>query len=168
MVVVGHFLSAQQPRSIREVYTAEIGVREATGQNDGDRVEAYLRYCGLGPGYAYCAAFVSWAMGEAGYAEPRNPWSPALLPSARIVWRQRDHATSAYSLVEGDVFGIHYINLERIGHVGFVDEWDGAWCITVEGNTGPDNPIRAGPSEQGVHRKRRPVKTIHAIARWTK
>jgi len=34
----------------------ELGVREATGNNDGKRVEAYLRYTNLGKGYAWCAA----------------------------------------------------------------------------------------------------------------
>ncbi len=76
----------------------------------------------------------------------------------------------------GDVFGIYYNNLRRIGHCGFVDGWGDTNCITVEGNTGPDgavagtgdpnNPVRAGPAKQGIYRKRRPVRTIHAVARW--
>lgn len=188
-----------RPR-LRAIYTAEIGVREATGSNDGERVEEYLRYCNLGPGHAWCAAFVSWCFGQAGYGEPRNPWSPALFPSNRVVWskssgvrsraqsreieeqRTRGKDTSWFlvsSVIiprQGDVFGIYYTNLRRIGHVGFVDGWDGKYGITVEGNTGPDpairedgspaNPIRAGPSTDGVYRKRRPIRTIYAVADW--
>src|SRR5690606_20890832 len=92
-----------------------------------------LRYCGLDEGYAWCAAFVSWCHGQAGYPEPRNAWAAALLPTARRVNDPRP----------GDVFGIYYSNLKRIAHVGFVDEWGDQYCITVEGNTGPptDNAI---------------------------
>lgn len=178
---------------LRTVYLSEIGVREATGNNDGPRIEEYLRYCGLGPSHAWCAAFVSWCFGQAGHTQPRSPWSPSLLPDSKLVWRQGDrkpttgasadgevrgmHASTPAMPMQGDVFGIYYTNLERIGHVGFIDTWDGDWCITVEGNTGPGrmpgaeasaaNPIRAGPAGEGVHRKRRPVRTIRAVARWT-
>ncbi|SEN47871.1 hypothetical protein SAMN05216436_1178 [bacterium A37T11] len=57
----------------------------------------------------------------------------------------------------GDVFGLYYSELKRIAHCGFVDQWDGIWCITVEANTNSvgavisendiGNPIRAGPDE---------------------
>ena len=160
---------------LRRVYTAEIGVREAMGKNDGPQIREYLRYVGLGEGYAWCAAFVCWSLGEAGVDNPKNGWSPALFPAKRMVW-SRQSGLSTPNPQPGDVFGIYYSSLKRIAHVGFVDSWDGTWCITVEGNTGPDNaitrngdpanPIRAGPAE-GVYRKRRPVRTIHAVADWT-
>lgn len=172
--------SLREP-TLREIYAAEIGVKEAIGNNDGRRIAEYLRYCGLDEGYAWCAAFVSWCYGQAGYTEPRNAWSPALFPASRTIWRTGDRLPPSSSLPRpraGDVFGIYYTNLKRIAHVGFVDEWDGKYCITVEGNTGPPtggaitddypaNPIRAGPID-GVYRKRRPIRTIHAVARWAK
>lgn len=168
---------------LRRIYTAEIGVREATGKNDGHRVGEYLRYVGLPEGYAYCAAFVCWALGEAGMENPKNGWSPALFPARRIVW-STDLVTASGNPAQrsdsgpqrGDVFGIYYSHLKRIAHCGFVDSWDGTWCITVEANTGPDNavsargdpanPIRAGPAAEGVYRKRRLVKTIYRVASW--
>ena len=180
---------------LRRVYTAEIGVREAMGKNDGPQIREYLRYVGLGEGHAWCAAFVCWSLGEAGIENPKNGWSPALFPAKRMVWKKdRTHTPQSFRNKEqgssllpapsvpapsqpqpGDVFGIYYSSLQRIAHCGFVDSWDGTWCITVEGNTGPDNailqddppdnPIRAGPAE-GVYRKRRLVKTIHAVADW--
>ena len=233
------------PARLRAIYRAEVGVAEATGRNDGSRVAEYLRYCGLDEGYAWCAAFVSWCHGQAGYAEPRNAWSPALFPKSKVIWKADwnaqshtgSHANNPGSGSQqqprpGDVFGIFYRNLQRIAHAGFVDQWGSSYCITVEGNTGPDrftsspqpstnmrfagndlvgyasnrqpgvsvgnpwkrsglglpetfgnelqrrpysrqpqtvfppaNPIRAGP--EGVHRKRRPIQTIYAIARWT-
>jgi len=146
------------------VYRAEVGVREATGRNDGPRVAEYLRYCGLGEGYEWCAAFVSWCYGQAGYPEPRNAWAAALFPSGRTVWRAGEGwlvaggegtAIGGQQPRSGDVFGIYGTAKKRIGHCGFVDGWDGTWCITVEGNV-----------NNSVVRKRRPVRTIYAVARW--
>src|SRR5690606_8166925 len=137
---------------------------------------------------AWCAAFVSWCHGQAGYTEPRNAWSPALFPKSKTIWQASSQGAGGSGPQQvpqpGDVFGIHYRNLQRIGHAGFVDAWGSTYCITVEGNTGPGsggrpysrqpqtvsspaNPIRAGPAGEGVHRKRRPIRTIHAVARWT-
>lgn len=181
-----------QRQQLRAIYTAEIGVREATGKNDGERIAEYLLYCKLGPGHAWCAAFVSWSFGQMGYSQPRNPWSPALFPEKRIVWKQGSGSNNAGAgtggtvpntrtsthrePMPGDVFGLYYSNLRRIGHVGFVDAWGDSQCITVEGNTGPEgavhtidnpaNPIRAGPYTEGVFRKRRPIRTIYAVADW--
>ncbi|HWL00109.1 MAG TPA: CHAP domain-containing protein, partial [Parapedobacter sp.] len=167
------------PHRLSEIYTAELGVKEATGNNDGSRVGEYLRYCGLGEGYAWCAAFVSWCHGQAGYPAPRNAWAAALFPASKTIWHAGDQlpANGGQPIPRaGDVFGIYYTNLRRIAHVGFVDGWDGKYCITVEGNTGPDepvdtrsdpaNPIRAGPPVDGVYKKRRPIRTIRAVARW--
>ncbi len=42
----------------------ELGVSERTGNNDGPQVERYLRTVGLGGGYAWCAAFVNWTLGQ--------------------------------------------------------------------------------------------------------
>ena len=182
LAVGGEAPAVNQSNSLQEIYRREMGVSEATGKNDGSRIAEYLRYCGLGEGYAWCAAFVSWCYGQAGYDAPRNAWSPALFPASRTIW----HLGNSRPLPgdrpiprPGDVFGIYYTNLKRIAHVGFVDGWDGKYCITVEGNTGPPtdgatdtpgndaNPIRAGPTTDGVYRKRRPIHTIRSIARWT-
>ncbi|MFB2118446.1 CHAP domain-containing protein [Parapedobacter sp. 2B3] len=140
--------------ALPQVYAAEIGVREATGNNDGPRVVAYLRYCGLAEGYEWCAAFVSWCHGQAGYPGPRNAWAAALFPSERTVWAKAG-ATAGGTPRAGDVFGIYIASKKRIGHCGFVDGWNGKWCITVEGNV-----------SNAVVRKRRPVRTIHAVSRW--
>ena len=140
------------PQALRAAYTGEIGVREATGNNDGPRVAEYLRYCGLDEGYEWCAAFVSWCHGRAGYPEPRNAWAAALFPASRTVWSIGDDLSIPRP---GDVFGIYIASKRRIAHCGFVDGWDGTWCHTVEGNAG-----------NAVVRKRRSVKTIRSVSRW--
>jgi hypothetical protein len=81
---------------IKQIYAAEIGVREETGKNDGERVEEYLALTNLGKGYAWCASFISWVFSEAGFPEPRTPWSPALFPKERVIW-ERGRQLSATS-----------------------------------------------------------------------
>lgn len=62
----------------------------------------------------------------------------------------------------GDVFGIYFPEKGRIAHVGFIDQWDGTWLITVEGNTN-----YSGSSEgDGVYRKRRLLSSIYKVARY--
>src|SRR5690606_8681998 len=68
---------------ILAIARAEIGVQERTGRNDGERIGEYLLYTGLNEGHEWCAAFVSWCFGQAGFAEPRTPWSPGLFPQKR-------------------------------------------------------------------------------------
>lgn len=148
------------------VYRAEVGVSEATGRNDGPRVTAYLRYCGLVEGYEWCAAFVSWCHGQAGYAQPRNAWAAALFVADRTVWRVDNQWPVPWGSGPamgpqtgpraGDIFGIYVPAKRRIGHCGFIDGWDGKWITTVEGNV-----------NHAVVRKRRLVTTIYAVARWT-
>jgi hypothetical protein len=153
---------------IKQIYSAEIGVREKTGKNDGERVEEYLAVTQLGKGYAWCAAFVSWVFSEAGFPQPRTPWSPALFPKDRLIW-ERGKVLKPNTLYRSprwpataDVFGIYFANLKRVAHVGFVDEWGDKYAITVEGNTN-----EAGNNEgDGVYRKRRLIGSIYQVSDW--
>lgn len=43
----------------------QLGVREATGHNDGPAVEKFLAAVGLGKGYSWCMAFVYWCAKQA-------------------------------------------------------------------------------------------------------
>lgn len=144
-----HFKSA-----VISIAQSQIGVREATGHNDGRQVEAYLRYTGLKKGNPWCAAFVSWVFGQAGYRQPVTAWSPALFPAGR---RTTD-------IKPATLFGVYFPALKRIAHCGLVAQKDGHWFISIEGNTNVDGS-REG---DGVYRKRRLVKSIHLFADWTK
>lgn len=62
----------------------------------------------------------------------------------------------------GDIFGLFFPEINRIAHTGFIDQWDGTWLITVEGNTN----VSGGSEGDGVYRKRRPVKSIYQVARY--
>ena len=140
-------LLAESRQSIIAIASKELGTHEATGNNDGSRVEEYLRYTNLGKGYEWCAAFVSWCYGQAGFAVPRNPWSPALFPKVKLI--RKDQCQPA------DVFGIYGVKVRRINHVGLVKELSKDYLITIEGN-----------SNNRVESRRRHLKTVYAIANW--
>src|SRR5690606_26493789 len=149
--------SVDTRQEIINIASGEIGVREATGKNDGKRVAEYLQYTGLGKGYAWCAAWVSWCYGQAGLPEPRNPWSPALFPNARTYCRS-DDCRRSHTLMRinpADIFGIYGQSVRRINHVGLVKEVQGKYVITIEGN-----------SNNRVESKRRHLATIYALADW--
>ena len=144
--------------TVKEVYTSQIGVREASGHNDGRQVESYLKITGLGKGYAWCAAFVSWCFERAGIKAIKSAYAPVWFGKDKVVWKQGkgDQPNT------GDVFGIWFNNKKRIAHVGFVDAWGAKEVITVEGNTN-----EAGSREgDGVYRKRRLTRQIYAVSSW--
>ena len=146
--------------TILQIATAEIGVHEATGNNDGKRVEEYLAYTGLGKGHPWCAAFVSWCYGQAGLSQPRNPWSPALFPKARRYappLRASALTRGAGGINSADIFGIYGVSAKRINHVGLVKSVQGKYLITIEGN-----------SNDRVESRRRHLSTIYALADWLK
>lgn len=76
----------EQARRLREIYTAELGVHEATNHNDGARVEEYLHYTGLKRGSAWCAAFVCYCLGKAGVPNPRSGYCPDLFRGGKVIW----------------------------------------------------------------------------------
>lgn len=132
----------------------EVGVKELTGNNDGERVEEYLRAVGLKKGQPYCSAFVSWVFEQAGYRAPRTGWSPALFPGSRIV---KDAKPAA-------VFGIYFSSLKRIAHVGLVESVRSDWITCLEANTN----IAGSREGEGVFRRIRHKRTISRFADWIK
>lgn len=143
---------------VKELYDSQVGVREIGGANTGPHVDMYLESVDLGPGYAWCAAFVSWCFQNAGVKAPISGWVPSYaLKQKRIHHRGKFQIRKPQ---QGDVFLIWYRKLNRPAHMGFIDEWGKKWIITVEGNTN-DNGSREG---DGVYRKRRLKKQIWAVS----
>lgn len=156
-------LSAAHSSTIREkvqhTYTAEIGTRELSGKNDGKRVEMYLASIGLGKGFSWCAAFVSWTYQKNGVKHPLSAWAPSFFPKKNIIYSAGKELSQPQT---GDLFGIYYPNKKRIAHVGFIDRWTDKYAITVEGNTN-----EAGSREgDGVYRKKRIKRQIYQVSRF--
>ncbi|MDR6782660.1 hypothetical protein J2X78_001212 [Pedobacter africanus] len=131
---------------------AEVGVKELTGKNDGKRIAEYLAYTGIKVPAPYCAAYVSFVFGKAGYSQPRTPWSPAMFPASRIVKEPKP----------GNLFGIYFSELNRIAHVGLVAEVRGEWLVSYEANSN-NNGSRNG---DGVYQRLRHKRTVSKYADW--
>lgn len=132
----------------------ELGIREKSGHNDGERVETYLACVGLKKGEPWCAAYISWIFAREGFVKPRSGWSPDLFPSSRL----------ARSALPADVIGIYMPDKNRIAHVGLVQKIEGQYCLSLEGNTNISGSIEG----DGVYRRRRLLKTIYRISDWVK
>lgn len=157
---VKHELSVQQ--TVVNIYTAEIGVRELTGHNDGVRVIQYLQSAHLSKGNPWCAAFVCWTYKQSNVNTIISGYSPAWFPNSNTIYTRG----SAINRIpdRADVFGIYFKNKGRIAHVGFIDKWppNNSYCVTVEGNTN-----EAGSREgDGVYKKRRLKNQIYKVSRW--
>lgn len=160
--VVGKEQNAKSLRlALQKIYSAELGVREKTGKNDGVRVETYLRYVHLKASNPWCAAFICWSLGQAGIPNPRSGWSPNLLPNSKLIWqRSRGLSKQEKTPKVGDVFGIWFPEKGRIAHVGFIDQWCDKYIISVEGNTN----VSGGIEGDGVYRRRRVISSIYKVA----
>jgi len=149
--VVG--VDGRERRAARRVVEAaqkEVGVREST-ENAGVRVDEYNAYVGFRK-VAWCASFVSWCHGQAGYSAPNTAWSPALFPESRL---QKE-------ALPGMVMGIYFPKLKRIAHCGIVESVTGNYVHTIEGNTNV-----AGAREGiGVFRRIRHRKLVSRYADW--
>lgn len=150
--VNGNRITDGEARTIIATAKKEIGIREL-GENAGPRVDQYNRYVGVKKA-PWCASFVSWCFGQAGYAQPRTAWSPALFPTARLTKNP----------MAGMVLGIYFDSLKRIGHCGIVEEVRNDWIFAIEGNTN----LKGSREGDGVYRRIRHKRSIHCFANWLK
>jgi len=144
------FLSLAGPRDdVVWVASALLETKEEGGANTGPVVDKILASVGLAPGHPWCAAFNYYVFREAGLSDrvPRTGWSPAWLSGKRKPTEKAER---------GDVFGIYFSSLRRIGHTGIIEDPKPRYCITIEGNTNGSGS-RDG---DGVYRKRRSSQTI--------
>ncbi|TCC99435.1 CHAP domain-containing protein [Pedobacter hiemivivus] len=146
----GNRIADGDKRTVIETAKKEIGIRESA-ENAGLRVDQYNAHVGLKK-VPWCASFVSWCFGQAGYAQPRTAWSPSLFPADRL----------AKNPVAGMVLGIYFEHLKRVGHCGIVEEVRNDWVYSIEGNTNL-NGSREG---DGVYRRMRHKRSVYCFADW--
>lgn len=155
IAVIGSSWSAERsfitPAKVVEIAQKEIGVQE-TSENSGHRVDRYNAYVGLKK-VPWCASFVSWCFGQAGYPQPRTAWSPSLFPANRITKEP----------LPGMVLGIYFPELKRIGHCGIVEQMKNDLVYGIEGNTN----INGSREGIGVYRRIRHKRSIHCFSDWS-
>lgn len=140
-----------------------VGVREATGRNDGEQVEKFLALTGFGPGYAWCAAYMSYIYHECKVDSPVTAWSPSFGLAKDAVWKQGEgYQRAQLSAKPGDAFTIYYSSKGRIGHVGMYLYSTINRVYTIEGNTN-----QAGSREgDGVYHKARHWNQVYRITNY--
>ena len=131
--------------------------------NSGPEVNAYLKSIGLGPGYAWCMAFVYWCVNKACLeTSAKNP-----LVKTGGVLRQWNETTcrkipkTSKAVKPGDIFIMEFS--KGTGHTGFVEKIEGSLVHTIEGNTNDDG------SREGyeVARRTRPISSFKGFIQLT-
>lgn len=104
-----------------ETYKSQIGVKEATGNNDGVQVEKYLKTVNLSKGYAWCAAFVKWCLLQCNVADAKNinAMAASTHSTSRLVYFKGKFIRQPQP---SDVGTIYYSSLKRIGHTFFLTD----------------------------------------------
>lgn len=164
LLLLGSVYCSGQSDNVRsaviDTALSQVGVREATGHNDGKAVEKYLKTCGIGKGNAWCAAFLTWNFQVNKVVTIKSAWAPNWFPLSNTIYIRSKFIKDQPQA--GDVFGL-WIN-NRIGHVGFIYKWSDKITTTIEGNTN-----EAGSREgDGVYIKKRLTKQIYAVSKWVK
>lgn len=153
---------ASQKDCVKSFYDSQVGIME-TGNNTGVEVDQYLLSVNAKPGAPWCAAYVNYCLERCGIKTVKSAWSPAWFPKSKTIYTKG--SANNQTPQQADVFGIYFKNLNRIAHVGFIDQWprDSKNFITNEGNTN-----EAGSREgKWVLRKYRPKTAAYKVSRWT-
>lgn len=153
-----HSYASNLRQKVQSIYLSQVGVREATGKNDGPQVEAYLRSVGLKKGNPYCAAFVHWCLSQLNIKCPKSGFCPDWFKSNLIYKRGGKLYSGAYPV--GSIFGIYFQAKKRIAHVGFINGEQGKFVLTVEGNTN----AQGSRDGNGVFKRLRPKLSLFAIS----
>lgn len=140
-----------------EIALSHEGISEKPkGSNSGPEVNIYLRSVGLGPGYAWCMAFVYFCVEKAA-AELclKNPLQKT--GGVMLQWnttKLRKFPKTSKAIKPGDIFIMEFGH--GTGHTGFVEKISGGLIYTIEGNTNDDG------SREGyeVARKQRTLSSI--------
>lgn len=141
-----------------EIARTQLGVHEATGHNDGEAVESYLRSVGLGKGYAWCQAFVYWCYNQA--AKELGVTNPLAKTAGVLNHWNTTKGKKVITPQTGDVFIMDFG--KGLGHTGLVKEVRGGMIITIEGNTNDANS-REG---DGVYERIRSISSCKGFIRY--
>lgn len=134
-------------------------VREI-GTNRGFWVERFLAAAGLGPGYPWCAAALTWCCDQ---LEIDRPPKGSAAVRNWVTWSIATGRHLPISQVQrGDI--VYWLNPNGTGHIGIVSRVEGRMVSTIEGNTssGSRGSQRDG---DGLYRKDRSRNVFHGVIR---
>lgn len=136
-----------------------VGLKEATGHNDGVGVEAILANVGLGKGFAWCAALMAQGHDDAQVRNPHSAYCPDWFKT-NVVFDRDKHKIENFQAKKGMVYGLWIANKGRVGHVGMTYAESKFSYSGIEGNTND-----AGSDEgEGCYRKLRNKRSIKVFA----
>jgi hypothetical protein len=143
---------------------ASAGVRG--GKNDAPGIRKYWKYIGYGgPPQPYCAAFVSWVLGQAGLDASRAPKSAS--SQYFLTWAKKNLdivnlIINPTSVKAGDIIVWSHGNGQ--GHIGFAsgDSNASGVYMGIDGNTSSGK----GDGQQGVFEKNKNVRGAKAVISW--
>jgi len=128
-------------------------VRENNNDNRSPIIDQWNIEAGVPVGSNYCGSYAFAGQNYMGWASPSAPaWSPA--------WNRANERIAKPDT--GDKFLLHYPNLKRIGHIGFVIHVDEHSIVTNEGNTN----VAGSRTGIGVFNRRRPKSSVRSFVRW--
>ncbi|MFW5847341.1 MAG: hypothetical protein ACOCVF_00280 [bacterium] len=139
-----------------------IDVREKTGNNDGHWVKLFLNITGLGEGYPWCAAYVSFVHHHAGISAPRSARVVDWFKN-NVVWKKEYGDIPEEFNTEGMVGGLFYEHLGRLGHIFIIIGEDKNNFYTIEGNTN----MGGSREGDGVYKKIRSKSLIATLGDYT-
>ncbi len=154
-------IATKKPRLLfRLAMEACVGIREATGRNDGPMVELIQSTIGNAANESWCMSFVQTALA---YAEKRTGQSSPIAAGEHCltVWAETPKAQRVKDIPAIGAIIIWRHGLTSNGHTGItIGEVEGTSFDTVEGNTaaGIDNGGEIVRDGQGVYANRRSIK----------
>lgn len=151
--------------TLSSVFRSYIGVKEASGHNDGKQVNEFQRATGNHTGDAWCASFVAYCLKMVGINITGNGMARSWFDKRHTVYaRDKDGVKRFYELAgyRGNTAGLYFANKGAIAHILFIQDIKDDKIITVEGNT--NNQLsREG---NGCFQCIRKIKQIHSVSNW--
>ncbi len=128
-------LEDKNPRALMiEAAKVCVGIREATGRNDGPMVSLFQETIGKAEGEAWCASFL---MSMIAYAELKTGVKSDVFPSEHCmtIWNKTPRSLRVVSTPAPGAIVIWRKGTSAAGHTGIVLECDQKSFEAIEGNT---------------------------------
>lgn len=150
-------VSGEGAQRIISAALGQIGVSES---NNGNHI--FNAYSNLADSQPWCAAFVTWCAGQAGYLDkgimPRFVGCTSGFRSFKAMNAEIHYERSGYTPRAGDIVFFSWTGVDNdLDHVGIVLSSDANYVYTVEGNTTCEGEAASKcGGRDGVSKKSRP------------